>query len=263
MTYTVWSRGELIGESDLDFRGLGFDRCRSGHFIPNARGLALMDDLASDSHCMRAYMHRDYRDADGNGLISAEYMGSDWFGDVAEHLHETAEFALVLRDANNHVVPTEVIGIQDKEPDWPPPLTDDDRSAILSRVSSPSVVMPSPLEQPDQSLLHELNERHKEPLSPFDAQLLRDKFDAHMAQEFEEEQDDIAFNESICMPGHETSYTPLDITRPVGWGYDETQGDNELGSGWNETLRDLPNFPRYQLHVMLAEGATVAPPSAG
>lgn len=59
MQYTVWSRGELIGTTMLDFRTLGFDLARSGHFYPTARGNELIEEVASDTHCMRAYMHRN------------------------------------------------------------------------------------------------------------------------------------------------------------------------------------------------------------
>lgn len=261
MMYTVWSRGEHIGESELGFRSLGFDQCRSGHFLPNARGRELMDELASDSHCMRAFMHRDYRDDEGNGLLAPEYVGSDWFGDVAAHLHETAEYALELRDANNALLPTTAIGIQDKEPSWPSEFADDGEAPLPDQASPPNTpllpensLLPDTVVQLDHPLIRELNEHHKEPLPPYEAQLLREKLEAQLAQEAQEELDDIAFNESICMPGHETQYIPLDITRPVGWEYAESQGDDELGSGWNATLRDIPNFPRYQLHVILAPG---------
>ena len=174
MQYKVWSRGELIGETDLGFRGLGFDGCRSGHFLPNARGEKLMDELASDSHCMRAYMHRNYRDADGNDLLDPEYVNCDWFADVAEHLRNSALLRQEPGDAH-----------------------------VVSEV--------------DRKLL---------------AEMLAD----------DEEQ----------MEGGEYFSTPCDITMPVDWGYDDHQGDNELGSGWNTALRDVPDFPRYQIHVILA-----------
>ncbi len=235
MQYKVWSRGELIGETDLGFRGLGFDGCRSGHFLPNARGEKLMDELASDSHCMRAYMHRNYRDADGNDLLDPEYVNCDWFADVAEHLHQTATYELELRDENNALVRVSEIGIQDKHPDWPPPLTGAElaeyKTAEALRVKESDVT-----EQLRNSALLRQEPGDAHVVSEVDRKLL-----AEMLADDEEQ-----------MEGGEYFSTPCDITMPVDWGYDDHQGDNELGSGWNTALRDVPDFPRYQIHVILA-----------
>ena len=236
MQYTVWSRGELIGSTELGFRGVGFDRCRSGHFLPNARGDELMEDLASDSHCMRAYMHRNYRDADGNDLLDPEYVGCDWFADVAEHLHQSAEYALELRDAQNVVLPTSEIGIQDKHPDWPPPLSEEQlveyRAAEVLR-----------------------QEEYLQAQRAREEALVRDQPVAHVVSAHDQKLlEQLLIDDEEQMEGGDYFSTPCDITMPVGWGYDDHQGDNELGSGWNTTLRDLPEFPRYQVHVILADG---------
>lgn len=53
--------------------------------------------------------------------------------------------------------------------------------------------------------------------------------------------------------GDDGRWEPCDITVPVGWGYEDQRGDYELGSGWNETIRDIPVFPRYQIHVVLSQ----------
>lgn len=254
--YTVWSRGNMIGECDLGFRSLGFDQCRSGNFLPNARGHELMDELASGSPCMRAFMHRDYRDGDGNCLVAPEFIGSDRFGDLAEHLHHTAGYALELRDANTHVVPTTVIGIQDKEPGLSSVFADHGKDPMPDGAPLPldQLLLANTVLPLDHPLIRELDERHEELLAPHEAQLLREQLEAQMAQEAQEEMDDITFHESICMPGDETHYTPLDTAKLFGWDHAEPQGDHELSSGWNASLRDIPSFPRYQLHVILAPG---------
>jgi len=237
MQYTVWSRGELIGSTDLGFRGVGFDRCRSGHFLPNARGDELMEELASDSHCMRAYMHRDYRDADGNDLLDREYVNCDWFADVAGHLHQTAQFELVLRDENNVALSVAEIGIQDKHPDWPPPL----REVELAAGKLAEHVRTEEREQ-NQRLRASNVTQHEQYSAPAVSDVDRKLLEQLLADDEDQ------------MEGCEYFDTPCDITMPVDWGYDDHQGDNELGSGWNSTLRDVPNFARYQVHVMLADG---------
>ena len=237
MQYTVWSRGEHIGSTELGFRGLGYDRCRSGHFLPNARGEELMQELASDSHCMRAFMHRNYRDADENDLLDPAYVNCDWFADVAEHLHQTATYELELRDENSVVVLASEIGIQDKHPDWPPPLTEAELTAYRAA-------------EQGRSEQWELNARLR------DGDFMSQKRgDAPVVSETDRKLlAELIANDEEQMEGCEYFDTPCDITMPVDWGYDDHQGDNELGSGWNTTLRDVPNFPRYQVHVILAGG---------
>lgn len=236
MQYTVWSRGELIGTTGLGFRSLGFDQSRSGHFHPNARGEELMHELASDSHCMRAYMHRNYRDAAGNDLLDPEYVNCDWFADVAEHLHQTAEFALELRDAQNVVLSTSAIGIQDKHPDWPPPLSEE---KLVEYRAAEALRQEEYLQQ--QRVRQEA--------------WVQDQPAAHAVSEHDQKLlEQLLIDDDEQMEGGDYSSTPCDITMPVGWEYDDHQGDNELGSGWNTTLRDVPDFPRYQVHVILAGG---------
>ena len=235
MQYTVWSRGELIGTTELGFRSVGFDLCRSGHFLPNARGEKVMHELASDSHCMRAYFHRNYRDADGKDLLDPEYVNCDWFADVAEHLHESAHFALELRDEHNVVVPTSEIGIQDKHPDWPPPLSEEKLAEYKAAEAVRQAEYLEKLRASQEAFARTQPEPH--PVSEHDRKML----------------EQMLMNDEEQMEGGDYTAWPCDITMPVGWGYDDHQGDNELGSGWNTTLRDLPDFPRYQVHVMLAE----------
>ena len=236
MQYTVWSRGEQIGSTELGFRGLGYDRCRSGHFLPNALGEELMQELASDSHCMRAFMHRNYRDADENDLLDPAYVNCDWFADVAEHLHQTANFELELRDENSVVVLASEIGIQDKHPDWPPPLSEEKlveyRAAEAARQAE-----------------YLQKQRAREEA------LVRDQPGARVVSAYDQKMlEQLLVDDEEQMEGCEYFDTPCDVTMPVDWGYDDHQGDNELGSGWNTTLRDVPNFPRYQVHVILAGG---------
>jgi hypothetical protein len=112
MPYTVWSRGRLIGETDLGFRPL-IEQLRSGWFHPSPEGERLMPMVAAVSPAMRAYLHRDKVDASGNGFVLPELEGSTLFADLAEAFQHLLSFELELRREDGSVVPTSDIGIQD------------------------------------------------------------------------------------------------------------------------------------------------------
>lgn len=223
MQYTVWSRGELIGTTTLDFFGLGFDAQRSGDFFPNEHGDTLMRELASDSHCMRAYFYRNYRDAEGKSVVDPEYMNSDWFGDVAEHLHACSHFMLEVRDESGTSLPLAEIGIQDKIGYFAPPDPE-----VMARIAE--------------------EDRERERMA--------DLFGEDPAIEAAVQHDIKIWEEmrakaELRMEGLEYDEVPCDITVPVGWGYEGGKGDNEMGSGWCAALRDLPDYPRFQIHLLL------------
>jgi hypothetical protein len=110
--YSVWSRGRLIGHTDLGFIRL-IDVCRSGSFHPTAEGARLMPAVASRLPAMGAYLHRDARDAAGNGLVRPELQGSALFADLAEAFQHVEALELEIRREDGSVVPTSAIGIQD------------------------------------------------------------------------------------------------------------------------------------------------------
>lgn len=112
MPYTVWSRGRLIGETDLGFHPL-IEQLRSGWFHPTPEGERLMPMVASVSPAMRAYLHRDKVDASGNGFVLPELEGSALFADLAEAFQHLLSFELELRREDGSVVPTSDIGLQD------------------------------------------------------------------------------------------------------------------------------------------------------
>jgi hypothetical protein len=112
MRYTVWSRGRLIGETDLGFAPL-IPLSRSGSFHPNAEGERLMPVAASVSPAMRAYLHRNAVDASGNGFVLPELHGSTLFADLAEAFQHLESLDLELRREDGSVVPTACIGLQD------------------------------------------------------------------------------------------------------------------------------------------------------
>jgi hypothetical protein len=112
--YTVWSRGCLIGETDLGFARI-INRFRSGWFHPNAEGERLMPIVASTLPAMRAYLHRDAVDAEGGPITRPELRGSTLFADLAEAFQHLSSLDLEVRRQDGTVVPTDDIGIQDSQ----------------------------------------------------------------------------------------------------------------------------------------------------
>ena len=112
MSYTVWSRGRQIGETDLGFLRI-VEQFASGWFHPNADGERVMAMIASPSPVMRAYMHREAVDASGEGFVLPELKGSTLFADLAEAFQHLQALDLELRREDGSVVPTSDVGFQD------------------------------------------------------------------------------------------------------------------------------------------------------
>ena len=202
MPYTVWSRGRLIGETDLAFRPL-IDVQRSGHFHPNAEGERVMELIASPLPAMRAYLHRDARDADGNGFVLPELQGSALFADLAESFHHFRSLELELRREDGSVVPTEDIGFQDTHPSLA--VTEAELEEYEHSVDDPG--------GPDDDDLPEATEAERE----LEMDVLHD-------------------------------LEALDS--PSDW-------DDDVHAPWVPPELEAPQFPRYQIHVMLRHGNSI------
>jgi hypothetical protein len=112
--YTVWSRGRLIGDTDLGYIRI-INKARSGSFHPNAEGERVMPVIASVLPAMRAYLHRDAVDALGDPIVQPALQGSKLFADLAEAFENLRSLDLELRREDGSVVPTSDIGIQDTQ----------------------------------------------------------------------------------------------------------------------------------------------------
>jgi hypothetical protein len=119
--YTVSSHGRPIGVTDLGFAPRG-GRSRSGWFMPNTDGDALLPRLATGLPAMRIYLHRDVLGEDGQSIVQPDFVRSTLFADLAEHFQHAAAFGLALHREDGSLVPTELVGIQDFEC----PLTESD-----------------------------------------------------------------------------------------------------------------------------------------
>ena len=114
MRFTVCSRGQPVGESDLAIRPFEED-LRSGWFHPNAAGEQLMSVLTAVSVALRA-LHDHRCDPDfslGEPGIAPADRGAELQADVAESLHHLAALDLELRRADGSLVPTLDVSIQD------------------------------------------------------------------------------------------------------------------------------------------------------
>ena len=118
MAYTLWSRGRLLGASELAYRQ-AFPTLRVGDFLPNELGEQLMPvitgvgpalialcDIAEDAQLA------DNEAAKRDGWPDAVRNTTE-YADAMSVADEVASLALEVRDASGAVVQAEDIWIQD------------------------------------------------------------------------------------------------------------------------------------------------------
>ena len=208
MSYTISSRGQPIGTTDLGFARFD-ESSRSGWFRPNALGETLMSGIAMALPAMRAFFSRDVRDADGRSILQPNFLRSSLFADLAEAFHHADSLDLTLHHADGTPIPTSMIGIQDTEQ-----LLELARWSDLYEASDPLS-----MEEADES---------------------------DLAQELEEALERDSAHRRLG--GHEPDDDDLDA----------------LFGDWSDTdepwrsENEAPRFPRYQVHVLLAEANGIA-----
>jgi hypothetical protein len=121
MPYTVWSRGRLVGHSELDYKRV-FARHRMGDFYPTAVGLKLMPiatgvspagiDLARMIQALPNGPQETKSSA--NSLDGTLRQTSEYADLIAAENHRDA-LALELRGPGGRLIPTEWIDIRDTE----------------------------------------------------------------------------------------------------------------------------------------------------
>jgi hypothetical protein len=118
--YTVWSRGRLIGQSDLAYRRT-FPKLRAGDFYPSEFGEKLMSIITGVGPALLAF----YDVVDAARLAGEEFQPNE-HGDWPEKLRQSTEYAdsesisdelaslaLELRDESGAVVKTDWLRFQD------------------------------------------------------------------------------------------------------------------------------------------------------
>jgi len=114
LPYTIASRGRPIGTTELDFFRLD-GSTRSGWFLPNALGEKTMPIIALVLPAVCAYVNRDAKGEDGQGVVLPSFRQSSLFADIAEAFDRVAALDLTLHRPDGTLVLTEMIGIQDTE----------------------------------------------------------------------------------------------------------------------------------------------------
>ena len=121
MPYTLWSRGRLLGKTDLGFRPV-FPKFRAGEFTPTELGERVLPIFASLRPALSALRdvtdgalmaNPDARDADDWPPQSVRNTTA--YADAMSLADELDSLALELRDDDGTVIKTEDIAIQDTE----------------------------------------------------------------------------------------------------------------------------------------------------
>ena len=112
MAFTLWSRGELLGETELGYVRV-FPKLRTGDLRVTPKGLAVIGRLTqARSDCVdtlrrlnRSKSHDQFRDAELKELTA----------DMDSARDQEDAVALELRGPNGTVIPTEDIWVKDTE----------------------------------------------------------------------------------------------------------------------------------------------------
>ena len=119
MPYTLWSRGRLFGESELDYARV-FHRHRTGDFYPTTIGAKLMPVATGVSAAgvdLAKLMPGSPVDSDKGeppiGLL--ELRQTSEYADFAAAQNHCDALALELRGPDGSVIPTEWIDVRDTE----------------------------------------------------------------------------------------------------------------------------------------------------
>ena len=110
MTYTLWSHGELLGESALDYVRV-IPKLRTGDLHLTEKGLIVFDRIAQ-THADAYYSARRFNRANG---ADDELEKKTLHADLAAEEDQYAALALELRAPNGSVIGTEGIHVTDTE----------------------------------------------------------------------------------------------------------------------------------------------------
>jgi hypothetical protein len=123
MPYTLWSRGRMLGETDLGFVQV-FENHRMGWFHPSTVGEGLMPVLTGPGPAMKAVgkLMRDplrmatQPQADGAGEEwPADIRTTTQYADLVSSIDELESMQLQLRDPDGVIMEVDHVGIDDTE----------------------------------------------------------------------------------------------------------------------------------------------------
>jgi hypothetical protein len=124
MPYTLWSRGRLLGESDLGFVQV-YENVRMGWFHPSPIGEKLMPVITGTGPALRA-IHKLMRDPvrtlargiekeDGDAEFPRDIRLTTEYADLVSVVDELESMELELRDPDGKVVAVDHMGVDDTE----------------------------------------------------------------------------------------------------------------------------------------------------
>lgn len=122
MPYTIWSRGRLLGTSNLDY-ARSLPGLRAGDFEPTEVGERLLPIITGVGPALRG-LYRLVHAERASGRASDEDLGAGFperirktteYADAVSVGNELESLALELRDPDGAVVPTDSIAVQDTE----------------------------------------------------------------------------------------------------------------------------------------------------
>src|SRR5688572_22512388 len=108
--YTLWSHGQLLGESALDYARV-FPKLRTGDLELTPRGLTLIGRLTQT----REDSYRSARRVTNPGAGASEDSQETFCADAAAFNDQYTALALELHASDGTVIPTEDIHITDTE----------------------------------------------------------------------------------------------------------------------------------------------------
>lgn len=123
MPFTIWSRGRLLGETDLGFVQV-YSNMRMGWFHPSPEGEKLMSVLTGTGpalkrvgRLMRSPIRKAMRKPsdDDDGEWPRDIRTTTAYADLVSSVDELEAMQVELRDADGQPVSTEHIGIDDVE----------------------------------------------------------------------------------------------------------------------------------------------------
>jgi hypothetical protein len=123
MSYTVWSRGRLLGETDLGFVQI-YSNMRMGWFRPSPDGEKLMSVLTGTGPALKKVGRLLSNPLRAAMRAPADEDGDEWprdirrttaYADLVSSIDELESMELQLWDPSGNVLETEYLGIDDVE----------------------------------------------------------------------------------------------------------------------------------------------------
>lgn len=150
MAYTLWSHGELLGQSALDYvRAL--PNYRTGDLEVTAKGLVVFERI-SQTHADGYYVMKRANESVARGVPDAS-ADEALYADMASEADQYEALALELRGPDGTVIPTEEIWVRDTE--------------FLMSIADESDEEKAPLSAEDEAAVQELIAEFEEDHPPW------------------------------------------------------------------------------------------------